>query len=47
MSTSAPTVAAVGFNPFGKRATRRGDIFIVVLAFAVVAVLVLWAVFPR
>jgi len=37
----------VGFNPFGKRAQRRGDVFIVVLALTIVAVLVLWAALPR
>jgi hypothetical protein len=37
----------VGFNPFNKRAQRRSDVFIVVLALAIVAVLVLWAAFPR
>jgi hypothetical protein len=37
----------VGFNPFNKRAQKRGDVFIVVLALAIVAVLVLWAAFPR
>ena len=37
----------VGFNPFGKRAQRRSDVFIVVLALAIVALLVLWAAYPR
>jgi hypothetical protein len=37
----------VGFNPFGKRAQRRGDVVIVILALAIVAVLVLWAALPR
>jgi hypothetical protein len=37
----------VGFNPFRKRVERRSDIFIVVLAVVVVAVLVAWAAIPR
>jgi hypothetical protein len=37
----------MGFNPFAKRAQRRSDIFIVVLALAIVALLVLWAAYPR
>ena len=49
-SGTAPSGAyrvGVGFNPFGKRAQRRSDIFIVVLALAIVALLVLWAAYPR
>jgi hypothetical protein len=37
----------VGFNPFGKRADRRGDLAIVVIALVIVALLVAWAAFPR
>jgi len=37
----------VGFNPFAKHRARRSDIAIVVVAFAVVAALVVWAAFPR
>jgi hypothetical protein len=37
----------VGFNPFRKRVDRRSDIYIVVLAVVIVAVLVAWAAFPR
>lgn len=49
-TSSDPAIAygvGVGFNPFNKRAQRRSDVFIVVLALAIVAVLVLWAAFPR
>jgi hypothetical protein len=35
----------VGLNPFRSQAKRGSDIVIVVVAFAVVAALVLWAVF--
>jgi hypothetical protein len=37
----------VGFNPFRKQARRGSDIVLLVLAFAVVAALLLWAAFPR
>lgn len=37
----------VGFNPFAKQKQRRSDIVIVVAAFVVVALLVMWAAFPR
>jgi hypothetical protein len=37
----------MGFNPFAKHKQRRSDIVIVVAAFAVVALLVLWAALPR
>jgi hypothetical protein len=37
----------VGFNPFRKQARRGSDIALLVLAFAVVAALLLWAALPR
>jgi hypothetical protein len=37
----------VGFNPFRKQVKRRSDITIVVLALFIVAVLLVWAAFPR
>jgi hypothetical protein len=33
----------VGFNPFRSRVERRTDIVVVVIAFVVIAALVLWA----
>jgi hypothetical protein len=35
----------VGFNPFRAHVARRGDVVIVVLAFAVIVALLAWAVF--
>jgi preprotein translocase subunit SecE len=37
----------VGFNPFRKQVRRSSDIVIVVVALAVVAALLVWAVLPR
>jgi len=37
----------VGFNPFRQQVKRRSDIALVAIAVAVVALLVLWAAFPR
>jgi hypothetical protein len=37
----------VGFNPFRPQVRRRSDIALVVIALSVVALLVLWAAFPR
>jgi hypothetical protein len=37
----------VGFNPFRPQVHRRNDIAIVVIAFLVVGLLVLWAALPR
>jgi hypothetical protein len=37
----------MGFNPFRQQVKRRSDIVLVVVALAVVALLVLWAAFPR
>lgn len=37
----------VGFNPFRQQRQRRSDYVLVVAAFVVVALLVLWAAFPR
>jgi hypothetical protein len=37
----------VGFNPFAKRAKRGSDVLIVVVALAIVAVLLVWAAYPR
>jgi hypothetical protein len=37
----------VGFNPFRKQVRRGSDIVLLVVAFAVVAGLLLWAAFPR
>jgi hypothetical protein len=42
-----PYRGLMGFNPFGKRAQRRSDLFILLLAFVIVAALVIWAAFPR
>jgi hypothetical protein len=33
----------VGFNPFRSRVERRTDIVVVVIAFVVIAALVMWA----
>jgi hypothetical protein len=38
---------AVGMNPFRQRVKRQSDIVLVVVALLVVALLVLWAAFPR
>jgi hypothetical protein len=35
--------SGVGFNPFRAQAKRRSDIVLVVVAFAVIALLVAWA----
>jgi hypothetical protein len=35
----------VGFNPFRAQTRRRSDIVLVVAAFVVVAVLIVWAAF--
>jgi hypothetical protein len=35
----------VGFNPFRSRVNRRTDIVVVVVAFVVIAALVMWAFF--
>lgn len=37
----------MGFNPFRKQVRRRSDALIVAVAVAVIALLVLWAAFPR
>jgi len=37
----------VGFNPFPGRKQRRSDIALVAIALVVIALLVLWAAFPR
>jgi hypothetical protein len=37
----------MGFNPFRQQVKRRSDIVLVVVALLVVALLVLWAAFPR
>jgi hypothetical protein len=37
----------VGFNPFRKQVRRSSDIVLLVLAFAVIAGLLVWAAFPR
>jgi hypothetical protein len=37
----------VGFNPFRQQVRRRSDVALVAIAFLVVALLVLWAAFPR
>jgi hypothetical protein len=47
MTGPAAYRCGVGFNPFGRRAQRRSDILIVLLAFAIVAALLVWAAFPR
>jgi hypothetical protein len=46
---SAPDAygVGVGFNPFRKQVQRRSDVAIVVIALVIVALLVLWAAFPR
>jgi hypothetical protein len=38
---------AVGFNPFRQQRRRSTDYVMVAAAFAVVAVLLVWAAFPR
>ena len=38
---------AVGLNPFRAQKRRASDYVMVVAAFVVVALLVLWALFPR
>ena len=38
---------AVGFNPFRPQQRRRSDYVMVVVAFAVIAVILLWALIPR
>jgi len=40
-------IAAVGFNPFRQQRRRSTDYVMVAAAFAVVAVLLAWAAFPR
>jgi hypothetical protein len=37
----------VGYNPFRKRVQHRGDLALVIAAVVVVALLVVWAAFPR
>jgi len=37
----------VGLNPFRQQVKRRSDIVLVVVALLIVALLVLWAAFPR
>ena len=37
----------VGFNPFRQQRRRSTDYVMVAAAFAVVAVLLIWAVYPR
>lgn len=37
----------MGFNPFHRQKRRASDYVLVATAFAVVAVLLLWALFPR
>jgi hypothetical protein len=37
----------VGFNPFRQQAKRRSDIVLVVAAFAVIALLLVWVMVPR
>ncbi len=39
--------SAVGFNPFRKQVNRRSDIVFVAAALLIVAVLLVWAAFPR
>jgi hypothetical protein len=39
--------SGVGFNPFRQQVKRRSDIVLVVVALLVVALLVLWAAYPR
>jgi hypothetical protein len=46
-SGSVVRLAGVGFNPFRQQVKRRSDIVLVVVALLVVALLVLWAAFPR
>jgi hypothetical protein len=41
------TWGVVGFNPFRQQKRRTSDYVLVVAAFVVVALLVLWAAFPR
>jgi hypothetical protein len=36
---------SVGFNPFRSRVNRRTDIVVVIVAFVVIAALVVWAFF--
>ena len=40
-------IAAVGFNPFRQQRRRSTDYVMVAAAFAVVAVLLIWAALPR
>jgi hypothetical protein len=37
----------MGLNPFRQQVKRRSDIVLVVVALLIVALLVLWAAFPR
>ena len=37
--------SCVGFNPFRSRVNRRTNVVVVIVAFVVIAVLLLWAVF--
>jgi hypothetical protein len=37
----------VGFNPFRQQTKRRSDIVLVVAAFAVIALLLVWVMVPR
>jgi hypothetical protein len=38
---------AVGFNPFRAQTKRRSDIVLVVAAFVVIALLLVWVMVPR
>ena len=40
-------IPGVGFNPFRQQRRRSTDYVMVAAAFAVVAVLLIWAVYPR
>jgi hypothetical protein len=37
----------VGFNPYRPQPRRRSDYAIVIVAFVVIAVILLWALIPR
>jgi hypothetical protein len=37
----------MGFNPFRKQVRRGSDVLILVVALAIVAALLVWAVIPR
>jgi hypothetical protein len=44
---AANDTEGVGFNPFGQKRRRSSDYVMVAAAFAVIALVLLWALIPR